>query len=97
MYFFTFSVDSESDDLPNQGPSTTAKECNPCNTQGHMVSLAKHEKYVAAAERPPGLPSLPGDRGGDRNGARTLRWKRGGCLSEPMLLKSSCWDHPGKC
>lgn len=59
--------------------------------------LTKREKYVSAAERPPGLLPLPGNRGGNQNGARMLCWKGGGCLSERVLLKSSCWEHPGKC
>jgi hypothetical protein len=42
LFIFTFSIGTENDYLPNQGTST-AKECKPCEAQGHTgFSNQKH-------------------------------------------------------
>lgn len=49
--FFTFSIGSESEYLPNWG-TTTAKEYNPCKAQGHLgFSTQKHFSQCRGASR----------------------------------------------
>lgn len=55
---FSLSLWTESDYLPNQGTST-AKECNPCKTQGHSFSNQKHVSHCREAARDVGRGRKP--------------------------------------